>query len=426
MSSLSFRKVLGVVNSDVMQHFCAYAASEGASKASRLFAVVTLARFLSPAEIGVAAAAMATSDIMKALTENGVGQRIIMAREHEVEALCHTAHRIFWFWCGGLFVLQQVLALVLWQTGVADEGALLVAVLGLEYLFMPGGLVQCALAMRAGRLKNTAAIAGAQNVGANLLTCALAIIWPSSWAVVLPKILTAPIWLVGMRRLVRWRPVSGARRAPAAPFLNFGLPVLGVAVLEALRAQLDKLIVGAVLGADALGIYYFAYNAGTGISMSLSSTFATVLFPYLSTSADRRAALRIAMGLSLAIITPVVLIQTLAAGPYVDLVFGAKWADVAPLVAILCLAAVPNMLWTVSARWLRSNGRTGHEFAASLAIGLAISGATLLAAPHGLTVLAWSTLAAATLAQVVASLPALSAALGSEAHLPSLTVIREA
>lgn len=197
-------------------------------------------------------------------------------------------------------------------------------------------------------------------------------------------------------------------------------------MLEALRAQLDKLIVGAVLGADALGIYYFAYNAGTGISMSLSSTFATVLFPYLSTSADRRAALRIAMGLSLAIITPVVMIQTLAAGPYVDLVFGAKWADVAPLVAILCLAAVPNMLWTVSARWLRSNGRTGHEFAASLAIGLAISGATLFAAPHGLTVLAWSTLAAATLAQVVASLPALSAALGSDAHRPSLTVIREA
>lgn len=187
--------------------------------------------------------------------------------------------------------------------------------------------------------------------------------------------------------------------------------MLGVAVLDALRSQLDKLIVGAVLGADALGLYFFAYNAGTGISMALSSTFATVLFPYLSTSSDRRGALRMAMSLSLTIITLFVAVQTLAVHSYVDLVFGAKWAAVAPLVAILCLAAVPNMLWTVSARWLRANGRPGQEFVASLAIGLTTSTATLIAAPHGLTMLAWATLAATTTAQVAASLPAIAAAL---------------
>lgn len=79
--------------------------------------------------------------------------------------------------------------------------------------------------------------------------------------------------------------------------------------------------------------------------------------------------------------------------------------------AILCLAAVPNMLWTVSARWLRANGRPGQEFVASLAIGLTTSTATLIAAPHGLTMLAWATLAATTTAQVAASLPAIAAAL---------------
>lgn len=405
------KRIAGLADRPLLGNLSAYAASEAAAKVSRLAVVVVLARFLSPAEIGIAAAAIATSDILKSLTENGVGQRIIIAGDHELEAVCKTAHRIFWAWCTGLAAFQLLVGAMLWQIGGSVESVVLIGVLGLEYLLMPAGLVQCALAMRQGRLRATAAISGAQNVAANLITCALVAAFPSPFAIVLPKLIAAPVWLIGMRRLVHWKPNPVIAAAPLAPFVQFGRSVLGIEFVKALRMQADKLIIGAVLGTDALGVYFFAFNASAGISTSLGTAFSTVLFPYLSTSKDRAGALRQAMLLALAVILPVVLVQMLAAEPYVALVFGQKWAPVAPLVAILCLAAVPNMIWSVSAQWLRSGGRAGTEFVYSLAIGGAMTLTTAIAAPFGLTAIAWATLAAAITSQTIASTSAIKTAI---------------
>ena len=88
-------------------NLAAYGASEVASKASRLLVVVAVARSLDLTQIGVAAGAMAAGDILKALTENGVGQRIIAARDEDLDETCATAHRIFWMWC----IVRRVLAM---------------------------------------------------------------------------------------------------------------------------------------------------------------------------------------------------------------------------------------------------------------------------------------------------------------------------
>ena len=416
-------KITDAASSQLLRGASAYLASEAAAKASRLAVVVAMARFLSPSEIGIAAAAMAGSEILKSLAENGVGQRIIIAKDSELDAVCKRAHQIFWVWCPGLAALQIAVGGGLWLAGGNVMSFVLMAVLGLEYLFMPGGLVQCALAMRKGMLARTAAVSGAQNVSANLLTCVLVALFPSPLAVVIPKLISAPVWLIGMRRLVQWKPASGIAPAPLCAFTRFGASVLGIEFVKALRAQADKLIVGAILGTEALGIYFFAFNAGVGISTSLAAALSTVLFPYLSTSGDRVLALKRGLMLAMTAITLVALAQSVAAPTYVALVFGPQWASVTPLVAILCLTAIPNMLWSVTAQWLRSGGKAERELALSLVAGAIITTAALIAAPFGLTALAWTTLAAATLAQVAVSIPTLIGALGpspSKLNQPSL------
>lgn len=407
------QKIADAAASPLMRGASAYLASEAAAKASRLAVVVVMARFLSPLEIGIAAAAMAGSDILKSLAENGVGQRIIIAGDDELDALTKRAHQIFWVWCSGLTVLQIAVGAAVWLAGGSMMTFALMALLGLEYLFMPGGLVQCALAMRKGMLARTAAVSGAQNVSANLLTCLLVAVFPSPLSVVLPKLISAPVWLIGMRRLVHWRPAADSTPAPLSAFSRFGASVLGIEFVKAVRAQADKLIVGALLGTEALGLYFFAFNAGIGISTSLATALSTVLFPYLSTSSDRVLALKRGLALAMTAITAVALAQSFSAPAYVSLVFGAQWAPVAPLVAILCLTAIPNMLWSVTAQWLRSGGRADRELVLSLITGFIITAAAFVAAPHGLTVLAWATLSAATLAQVVVSLPVLAKAFGA-------------
>ncbi len=397
----------GPAPSAFRRHLLAYGASEAAGKISRLAVVVAVARGLDPAAIGLAAAALAVGDILKALTENGVGQRIVAAREEDLPAVCARAHRIYWAWSLGLFAVQTLAACLVWTVSGDVLVAAMIGILGAEYLFMPGGLVSCALAMREGKLSSTAAIAGGQVVAANMATAALALLWANPLALVLPRVLSAPIWLVGMRRLRPWRHDRAVAPAPAAPFLRYGAAVLGVEFVKALRLHADKLVIGAILGAEALGIYFFAFNAGLGLASSFSQAFAQVLFPHLAMAADRERALGSAMRLALLVIVPVVALQSFAAPIYVPILFGAGWEDVSGLVSILCLAAIPATIWTAAAQWLRARDRAGAEFVATACTAAALIGATAAFAPLGLEAVAIGYLAVASATQLAAAWSAL-------------------
>ena len=377
---------------ETTKHFAtnliAYGASEVAAKASRLFVVVAVARTLDLTQIGIAASALAAGDLLKALTENGVGQRIIVASDEALEATCTAARRIFWLWCFGLFAAQALIAAVLYLSGGSAVLAGLIFVMGLEYLLMPAGLVHVALAMRAGKLRQTAAIGGAQIVGANLLSVALVLIYPSALALILPRVLSAPIWLVAVRALHPWGPKAGIKPAPLRPFISYGWAVLGVEVVKVLRLQGDKIVVGLALGPQALGLYFMAFNAGLSLSNAFATAFSTVVFPHLSQSRDTGAAMRQSIGVGLGLIAPVVILQSALAPYYVPALLGEGWEDVAPLVSILCLVAIPTTLWTTAAGWLRVCGKPQVELWMTATLAAAVLSSTLLFAPFGLTAMA--------------------------------------
>ncbi len=388
----------------------AYGASEAAAKATRFGVVLAVAHAMELEAIGLAAAAMASGEILKAVAETGAGQRIIAAPTGTLEGTCRQAHRIMWVWCGGLAALQFAIAGLWLAGGGTPLVAAMIALLALEYLFMPGGIVQAALAMREGRMSGTAAVAGAQVVAQNLLTVALVLATAHPLAVVAPKVLAAPVWLLGMRRLRPWTPDRSVAREPLGPFLRYGAPVVGIEVVKALRLHADKLVIGGLLGPEALGLYFFASGAGLGLATSVSQAFSIVLLPHLCRAGDRVAALGGAMRVALVALVPVVLAQAALAPVYVPLLFGARWADAAPLVGVLCLMAVPQILWSGAAQALRAEARTGREFAATAMLAGALVAGTALAAPHGLMTVAWTQVSLASAIQIAAAWPALAAA----------------
>lgn len=395
----------------MMSHLMAYGASEIATKLSRLGVVVAVARTLDVAEIGVAAAALAAGDLLKSLTENGVGQKIISAAERDLDATCNRAHGLFWAWCLGLFAVQAALSGLVFAVTGNPMLAVLILVLAGEYLFMPGGLVQTGLALRAGKLKQTAAIAGGQAVIANLMSIALAMVWPSALALVLPRLLTAPFWLLAMRRLHPWTPAPAVAKAPVRPFIRFGWPILGTEIIKTARLHADKLIIGALLGPEILGLYFMAFNAGLSLATSFSTAFAAVLFPHLCASDDRAAAMRQGLGVSVGLVAPAVIAQALLAPWYVPVLLGDGWDGLAEPVSILCLVAIPTMIWTATAGWLRAEGQPLLELRGTAILTTAMIANTVMTAPYGLTAIAWGYLATATLTMLWLSRPALQFAL---------------
>jgi PST family polysaccharide transporter len=391
------------------RHFLTSLLSNGASeilqKISRIAVVLVVARVMDAEAIGLAAAAIAAGDILKSLTETGVVQRIIAARDAALPGVIHTARRIFWVWCLGLVAVQCMLAAGIWLWTGEALIPMMIALLSLEYLVMPAGIVNCALAMRAGKLTGTATVAGGQVVLSNILTALLAIVFPSPLALILPRVVTAPVWLIGMRKLHAVRRLPASRAAPLSDFVGFGACLLGSEIIKTLRLQGDKLVIGATLGAEALGLYFIAFNAGLGLATSISTAFSRVVFPNIVEATNRAKATGNMVGLGLLVTTPVVALQAFAAPYYVPILLGEGLAHIAPVVAILCLAAIPAMVWSGTAQWLRAEDRALTELAITAVLTIALLGATYALAPFGLETIAWGYLAISCAVQLLASIP---------------------
>lgn len=366
----------------------AYGSAEAVTRVVRLGAILIVARQTSPEMLGTAALALSLFELIRVLTQVGIGQRIITANAEELNSICNAALRLFWIVCATVTAIQVAVAGLAWLVFDLNEVGAMLAVLSLVYLFMPAGLVQIFLAMRAQRMGATARVAAAQNIADSLLTIALVLIWPSAWAIVLPKLLTAPIWLLLARRTFSWKPDHSVRPAPAKAFTSFGLAILGSEMLTAARLHGDKLLVGALLGTEALGLYYFAFNAGLGITQSLVTACNLVLFPHLVKAGEHRLAseFKRAFVMGLAVVVPLVAAQALLAPFYVPILFGATWTPAIPFLSLLACAAIPLFVGALLGARYRAENRpiaeTGLMAMATMAafIGLALGAQISLAA----------------------------------------------
>jgi O-antigen/teichoic acid export membrane protein len=396
------------------------AGAEAVSRITRLVAAIALARTLSPAAFGAAAIAITTFELIRLFNQNGVGAAVIRAADEALPGLCLTAHRFSWA-LSVILVAAQCLAG--WALGAATgdpDIAWMVAALSGVYLFMPSGVVHAWILQRGERFSRLASVNAVQLATDNFLTAALAIAGFGPWAIVLPKLLTAPIWLIGVSWGRPWRPERNRPAAPLGPLVKDAAPVLGSELLAASRLHLDKALIGLIYGVEALGVYFFAFNAGLGLSGSLGAAFTQALYPHLC-EARRRVGSALALSdRSLArggaALGAIFIAQAIAAPFYVPIVFGADWAFAAPLVAIFCLGGPAKLITDASGQLLRAEGRLKTEmglaaFVTFFTLAWLLLGAQISAefAVYGVTAGAiLSALIALPAARVLASVPSTS------------------
>lgn len=380
---------VGKLASDrLLRGFGALGAGELCNRISRVVTTIVLARYLTAVEFGIAATAITCFELIRVLANNGLGQLVVRAPEEELSATCNTAYRAIVMVCAFMAVLQVLAGVVIaWITGRPELLAMIVCLAGI-YAFMPSGMVQYWLLQREYRMGTVAAISTAQISTDNVLTAILAIMGFGAWAIVLPNLLVAPIWLIGMRRAVTWRRDKTAGYIPLGESSSYCLPILASEILVAVRGHADKVLVGSILGLEALGIYYFAFNAGYGLSSVLTNALAAVSFPHLADPKLAREKLverfdhaltRLALP-----ICAIIALQALAVFVYVPLLFGAKWEPMTTVVAVLCLSAATRSCFDLSAQLLRAGGMPNQEFRASGLFTLFLLGTFAVALPYGL------------------------------------------
>lgn len=333
-------------NSQFIRNLGWLGGAEVINRVLRLFTTVILARSLSEYDYGLAALVLTTNEFTQVFTRIGIGGKIIQADEKDLEALCRGAYWLNWAICCGLFVIQSLSAFGVAWFYQDNQLVTPIFLLGLVYLITPLGRIQAVLIQRENRLKITA-FTGVVILGLiNIFTAIFALLGMGMWAIILPRILIAPVDILINMRYHPWRINKGFTTEKWGEIFKFGISILGISMLDTLRNNLDYLIVGRFIGIKEVGIYYFAFNAGLGISSSIIQSITFALYPHLCEARANWLEFKkryfSSMKTIASIVIPFVLLQSLLAPFYVPIVFGKDWINAIPILMIICLSAIPR------------------------------------------------------------------------------------
>ena len=341
--------------------------SEVFVRITRLITAVVLARIMDPLTFGLAALVLTINELIRVFNRNGIGAKIIQCSENELTDITNTAYRLNFIFCISLFLIQCLIAYPLANFYNTPELIPMLQVLSITYLLMPFGMVQASLIQRAQKMKTAALIDGTQVGVDNIITTLLALIGFGAWAIVLPKFLTSPIWVFGYRYAYSWKPKSKILNVNLwQDLLKFGQYYLSIELLKTARLNLDNMIIGRLLGMEALGLYYFARNAGLGFSLTLINAINSALYPNLCEVKDNVFALKQRFNRNLKqiglIAVPLIGLQAGLAFIYVPIVFGEQWESAIPVLTLLCLSALPRPLAESASALTLAMGRINIDF----------------------------------------------------------------
>lgn len=339
------------------------AGAEIANRLIRLSSTVILARMFSPQDYGLMAVIFTISDFANIFTlRGGIGSKIIQADEKDLNAICNTAYWLNWITCGSLFTIQCAIAFLLPYFSYDPHITVPLCLVGLTYLTYPLFVIHLILIERENQFKIAAVCNIIISLVSNVLTATFVLLGMGIWAIIWAMLLTSPVWIILTWKYQPWRPPLRFSLERRREVLGFGSNLLVNDLLSRVRANIDYLIVGKYLGIEALGLYYFAFNGGSGITLNLLNTFMSPLYPYICTAKNDYLQFKQRYFSSLkkvsVILVPIILLQASLAPIYVPIIFGKKWTPAIPVLILICLSVIPRIYEWASSLLLNAINKT--------------------------------------------------------------------
>lgn len=380
-------------------------AQQAGGRLAAVAAFLVLARLVGPEGFGLAALALVFVALAQILVEGGFGQALIQ-RDDLRPGHADTA---FWANLVGSVVLTAALAVAAGPlAALLGEPALapVLRVTSLAVVLGALGATQVALLRRRFAFRALAVRTTVADLTGGAAGVVAAVSGAGVWALVTQYLVavgvgTALVWVASP-----WRPGTAVSRASFRDLFGFSRNSLGGALLATVNQRGDDLLVGALLGSVALGVYSVGYRLLTLLRTLIAQTINVVSLPVLSRLQDDPAGLgrmyRSALAVGVAVSAPVYSFFVVAAPDAVAVFFGPRWADAAPVMRVLALAGVAHTAIAVTEGCLTASGRPHLTFRIRLLWALLLISSLVLAVPHGIV---WAAVAVVAAAWLVAPLP---------------------
>lgn len=330
-----------------------------------LLANIVFARLLEPGDFGLVAMAGVMLGFIEIFKDLGTGTALIREKAPSERLLSS----VFWLNCGfGLAMTALIVALAPLMAAFYKEPRVepVVMVMAISFMLSALSIVQSSILTREMAFEKLAKI----ELSAAVLSYAIGIgaalygagVWSLVYQVVANSALaTLFIWGAG-----RWRPRLLFAWDEIRAITGYSLNLAGYNIFYYFAQNLDKFLIGRVLGTEALGLYDLAFKLMAFPMQAISAVFTRVMTPYYAQAQDdlprfRQAFLRVAA--AIAFITFPLMFGLLAVREqFVFVVFGDSWVDVIPLLAMFApLAAARSVLTTTGSIYI-ATGHTGLQF----------------------------------------------------------------
>ena len=303
-----------------------------------VFAVLT--NLLVPEQFGLVALATVFVAFAQLFVDQGLGDALIQ-RKTVSRSQIDTA-----FWVAvGTGSLLTVVGIILAGpiSGWLNQPDLAPILQVLSFIFVLVALssIQTALLRREMRFRGLAIrrLAAVFVGGAVGVTMAFANF--GAWALVGQQLAAAATTVVTLWTVSPWRPGLQVERADFRSLFSFGINVVGSDILTFASRNVDRLLIGAVLGTTPLGFYAVAYrilDTSQNLLVSFARKLAFPIFAQLQGDVTRlrRAYGRVTRALSV-VMLPGYIGLALVAQEAIVVIFGHQWAASGPVAAVLFL-----------------------------------------------------------------------------------------
>lgn len=317
---------------------------------------------LTPRDIGVLSVGTIWVAFMLVFAELGFGAALIQRQEVTPQHLSST------------FVMNAALGLILAVIGFLGAGLFarlmgvpdardVVAALSLVFITDALALTQMALAQRELRFQALAI----RDIGASLIGGAvgvsMALLGYGVWSLVGQTLATSVAELVLIWSLSPWRPrLSEFSAGCVRELWGYSSRIFAFSLFKNVVQNIDKVLVGVLLGPVALGLYTFAYRLVIYPVTFFVGAVGSYLFPRfarLQSDPDAvRALYLFAIRTLVSVVMPAMLLLALLA-PVVVPLFGDLWLGAIPLAQLFAAVAVLQTLISPSGQLMKALARPG-------------------------------------------------------------------
>lgn len=337
------------------------------SRGFEFFLKLVLARLLMPEDFGILGMALVFLAFIQVINEFGFSAALIQKDENSLSE----SHFISVFWANlvlSVFIYLIIVFLVTPFTVSFYSQEILYKVfpiLAIGILLSPITLIHHAKLIRDLSFKKLTFISNSSSIVAGIISILLAYYGFGIWSLVLNPIFKYTFSIPLYFYSIKWKPKFKFDFKSFKEVFGFGVKVTGSNLLSTFTNNFDYLVIGKLLSASALGVYYLAFALTDTFRHQIMKVVNSVMFPVYSKKNNdletiKNYYLKVIKYNSL-VVFPIMLYFIIFGDNFLVFFFGSKWSETYMPLKYLSLSVIVHLFVNNIAPLLRGVGKPGLE-----------------------------------------------------------------